>query len=305
MRPRLILLALLLGLGRSQTVHARPIVGLLTDFGLDNEAVGLCHGAILAKSSDIEVVDVCNAVTPYDVELAGIMLRGTKVFPAGSAIVAVVDPGVGTARRPVAIKTNAGLVYVGPDNGIFSWVIHDQGLAAAVELEPAKVNPAWQPGTFDGRDLFSPAAATLVLASGDLTRAGRAIDAASLVRIATGEVMHVRGSGEGERVIGQFLREDKPYGNLWTNIGASDLESLDISLGDSVEVHLTSLDAKQEPVTLVVPFVRTFGDVAEGAPLAYVASGGTLAFALNQGSFLERYPVEKGAAIAIRKKAPR
>ena len=303
MHPRIAALACATLVLVASAAHARPIVGLLTDFGVDNEAVGLCHGAILAKSSDIEVVDICNAVTPYDVELAAVMLRGTKVFPAGSAIVAVVDPGVGTARRPIALKTRHGLIYVGPDNGIFTFVANDQGVDLAIELDPAKVNPNWQPGTFDGRDLFSPAAATIVLANGDLSSAGRAIEAGSLIHLAGGEVTHLRLSGLGERVVGQFLREDKPYGNLWTSIGSSDLEEMDVTLGDTLEVRLTSLDPKQEPAVLTVPFVRSFGDVPEGAPLAYIASGGNLALALNQGNFLARYPLGKGCTISIQRKA--
>src|SRR5687767_11626682 len=89
----------------------RPVVALLTDFGLQNEAVGLCHGAIAAIDSDIQVVDLCHSVDAYDIDLAALMLRGTTVFPRGSVIACVVDPGVGTDREPIVLLTKHGLLY--------------------------------------------------------------------------------------------------------------------------------------------------------------------------------------------------
>ncbi len=304
-RAWLVLIALGLLFACAQAALARPIVALLTDFGTDNEAAGLCHGAILARNSEIEVVDISHQVTPYDIELAALMLRGTTVFPSGTAIVAVIDPGVGTARRPIAIKTKRGLIYVGPDNGLFSWVIADQQLESVVELDPKRVNPAWQPGTFDGRDLFSPAAAVIVTASGDLSAAGHAIDASSLVKIATGEILHLPG-GIGPRIVGMYLREDKPYGNLWTNISARDLGDPPLfAIGDSLRVRVSAGVSMENAVEMRLPFVRTFGDVPEGAPLAYLASSGNLAFAVNQGSFLEHYSVARGSYIEVRRLEPR
>ena len=304
-RIRLVLLALGMLLVCAHAAMARPIVALLTDFGTDNEAAGLCHGAILARNSDIEVVDISHQVTPYDIELAALMLRGTTVFPSGTAIVAVVDPGVGTARRPIALKTKRGLIYVGPDNGIFSWVMADQGIDTVVALDPTRVNPAWQPGTFDGRDLFSPAAAVIVTKAGDLSAAGHAIEPSTLVRLTTGEILHLRG-GDGPQIVGMFLREDKPYGNLWTNISARDLGDPPLfAIGDSLNVRLSSNQSMRNAIELIVPFVLSFGEVQEGAALAYIASSGNLAFAVNLGSFVERYPIEKGWYVEVRRMEPR
>lgn len=291
----------------SGVAHARPVVALLTDFGLENEAVGLCHAAILRHDSEIEVVDLCHNVTAYDVPLAALMLRGSALLPAGAAIVGVVDPGVGTARRAIAVRTGAGLTYVGPDNGIFSWVLADQGAIEAVELDPPRINPNWSPGTFDGRDLFSPAAALIVKPGGALTTVGRPIDPASLQRLETPRTRAYREpDGRIVSLGGVILREDRPYGNLWTNITRDELADVGISLGGEIAVTFTrdaAADAPQ-PLQLTLPFVVTFGEVAEGKPLAYIGSAGTLSFAVNLGSFRESYDLAEGVAVEIRR-APR
>ncbi|MCC7143711.1 MAG: SAM-dependent chlorinase/fluorinase [Candidatus Eisenbacteria bacterium] len=286
--------------------HARPIVALLTDFGLENEAVGLCHAAILRHDSEIEVLDLCHNVTAYDVPLAALMLRGSSLLPSGAAVVGVVDPGVGTARRAIAVRTGAGITYVGPDNGIFSWVLADQGATEAVELDPSRINPDWSPGTFDGRDLFSPAAALIVKPGGTLATVGRPIDPASLQRLETPRARAFREpDGRMASLGGVVLREDRPYGNLWTNITRDELADVGIALGGEITVtFLAGADAADaQPLQLSVPFVVTFGQVAKGKPLAYIGSAGTLSFAINLGSFRETYGLAEGSQVEIRRPA--
>lgn len=284
-----LLLPLLLVL-LSATAHAagRPVVALLTDFGLENEAVGLCHGVILARNSDIQVVDLCHTVDAFDIAEAALMLRGTSVFPRGSAIVAVVDPGVGTARLPIAVRTRSGLFYIGPNNGVLTYALRTQGIEAAVQLVPGRVNPAWRPGTFDGRDLFAPAAALLATKQ-DLSAVGDpiAVDALVLLPLPTVRI-------EPGIVRGHFLREDRPYGNVWTDITSLDLEAAGIALGESLAVEIGS-------VALTLPYVLTFGIVPEGDPLAYIASAGSLGFAINQGHFRSTYAVPADATVTVRK----
>lgn len=201
---------------------SRPIVALLTDFGLAHEAVGLCHGAILAVDPDIRIVDLSHNPDAYDIQLGALMLRGTTVFPKGTVFVGVIDPGVGTTRKPVAIRTKAGFYYVGPNNGLLTWVILDQGIDQAVTLDEKRINPQWEPGTFDGRDLFSPAGALLATTRGDLKRIGTPTRTDDLILLDTPEVSFDPATGA---LSGVYLRQDAPYGNVWTNITRDDVTS--------------------------------------------------------------------------------
>jgi len=257
-----------------------PVIGFVSDFGLANEAVGVCEAVMLKTAPDARVVHVCHQVPAYDIWEGAIVLRETAVFPKGSAIVAVIDPGVGTARRAIAMRTRAGLVYIAPDNGLLTLVAEDQGIDAVVALKPELVNADWRPGTFDGRDLFSPAAAVLAHNGGDLAAVGSTIDAESLVRVPLPAVA-VR---EGE-VDGYVEREDRPYGNALTCVTSSQLEAAGLRRGERLMI------AFAEGRTAVVPFVGTFGDVKEGEALAYLDARGRLALAVNQDNFSRAYAV--------------
>ncbi len=270
---------------------SRPVVALLTDFGLAHEAVGLCHGAILAVDPDIRIVDISHNPDAYDVQLGALMLRGTTVFPKGTVFVGVIDPGVGTTRKPVAIRTKAGFYYVGPNNGLLTWVIRDQEVDEAVTLDEKRINPQWEPGTFDGRDLFSPAGALLAVARGDLNRIGTPAPAEDLVLLDTPEVSVDPATGS---LHGVYLRQDAPYGNVWTNITRDDVTSAGIRMGDMIRVTGDNLD-------VTAPLVVSFGYVPEGRPLAYFASNGSLAFALNMANFSEAHGMKPGMRLTVKR----
>lgn len=277
--------------GQCGLAPAGPVVALLTDFGLANEAVGQCHGAILSQNADIEVVDLCHSVDSYDIQLAALMLGGSTGFPKGTVFVAVVDPGVGTERQPIALRSKNGHFYVGPNNGVFTKIMRDQGIDAAVAINAKAVNPKWEPGTFDGRDLFSPAGAQLAT-SGDLAKIGSPIDASKLVTI---DIPAAKVDASKGAVSGIFLRVDEPYGNLWTNISRDDLTSAGIKIGDELNI---SIGGKK----LKAPFVVSFGHVEKGKPLAYLNSNASLSVAINMGNFVKEHNLERGAAIVIKKK---
>lgn len=268
----------------------RPIVAMLTDFGLTNEAVGLCHGAIAAVSSDIEIIDLCHNVVSFDIAEAALMLHGTSVLPKGAVIVGVVDPGVGTEREPCAIKTKNGLFYVGPNNGLFSYIVREQGVEQAVTLDPKRVNPKWKHGTFDGRDLFSPAAAQLSIAQ-DLSAVGSPMDPEKLILLPRPELNI---DPAKSRIDAVYLRTDEPYGNLWTNIGEDALTSAGIQLGDHLRVECGGKAVE-------VPFVISFGYVKQGEPLGYLNSSGTFALAINMGNFAQKYGFKPGAKLTVAK----
>ncbi|MFZ2957165.1 MAG: SAM-dependent chlorinase/fluorinase [Candidatus Ozemobacteraceae bacterium] len=274
---------------KRQLALLKPIVVLTTDFDLDNEAVGLCHGAILSIDPTISIVDLCHKIKPFNIRQAGLALKRTECFPKGSVFVTVVDPGVGTDRGSVAIKTRKGLFYVAPNNGIVTEVVEQQGLENAVMLDPLRVNPDWKKGTFDGRDLFSPAGAILASNRGDLTAVGHAIPASEVVLLPTLKPQLAVSEGS---LTGHYIKNDHPYGNAWTDITEKDLAEIGIKMGDSL-----FLEFDKEHLT--IPFVTSFGNVPEGNLLAYLNSDTSLAFALNMGDFVDRYKWTEGREFRV------
>src|SRR5438093_113251 len=165
-------------------LKGRPIV-FLSDYGLEDEFVGICHAVIARISSGSPVIDLTHAIPPQDVLRGALVLgRSIRYLPTDAVILAVVDPGVGTPRRPVAVETlQGGQLLVGPDNGLLSlgWA-EREGVARAVEIADPKVILDPVSATFHGRDIFAPAAAHL--ASGvSLPELGPDVDPASLVEM--------------------------------------------------------------------------------------------------------------------------
>jgi hypothetical protein len=165
----------------------------------------------------------------------------------------------------------------------------DQGVDQAVLIDPKLVNPKWEPGTFDGRDLFTPAGAKLAANGGRLGAIGAPVDAATLARLQIPRPVFDPATGA---IRGQHLRTDEPYGNVWTNITRDELTSAGIRLGDTVQL---SVGARR----LEMPFVVSFGVVPEGSPLAYMNSSGNLAFALNMGDFRKVHAMAPGTTMTV------
>ena len=268
---------------------AKSVVVLTTDFGLNNEAVGICHGAILSIDSDIEVVDLCHNVPPYDINQAGLMLKRATTFPKGTVFVTVVDPGVGTTRNSVVVKTSDGFYYIAPNNGLLTYVIKNQGVEKVYELEPLKVNPDWIKGTFDGRDLFSPGGAILAKSEGNMDLIGHEVKKDELLLL---DVKEAKVSLKDNKITALYTKRDEPYGNIWTNVTLDDIRSIKLELGDKLIIKFNNKE-------LEIPFVLSFGDVPYGMPLAYINSGQTLAFAINQGNFADTYEIKEGTEIII------
>jgi hypothetical protein len=236
-------------------------ITLTTDYGLSDGFVAACHGVVARIAPGVRVIDVTHLVAPGDVARgAAVLAQAVPHLPA-AVHVAVVDPGVGTARRGIAVQTPAGAL-VGPDNGLLPWAADALGgVTAAVEL----TNPAWFTGsvsrTFHGRDVFAPAAARL--ASGaDLADAGPAVDPAALVRLPDPVVAVGDGWVEAE-----VLTVDR-FGNVQLAANAHDLTGL----GEHLRVS-------------GVPAVRgsTFADAKPGGLVVYVDSAERVAIAVNGG----------------------
>jgi len=234
-------------------------------------------------------MDITHRVTPYSIEEGARYLESvTPYYPAGTIFLVVVDPGVGTSRKAVIVKSKKGQYFVLPDNGLVTPVIDRDGLEGAREI----TNPAWMIGdkissTFHGRDIFSPAAAHLANGE-DWTMAGPEVR--ELVRLQPRTATLEPGG-----INGAVIALDDPFGSLITDIQGDDFKKLGYALGEKLTIKIDKRD-------FTMPYGRTFMDVPVGQPLLYVNSRGRISVALNQGDFSKKYKISPPVPIFIPRK---
>jgi S-adenosylmethionine hydrolase len=236
-------------------------ISLTTDYGLSDGFVAACHGAIARVAPGVRVIDVTHLVAPGDVARGAAVLAQTVPHLPPAVHVAIVDPGVGTARRPIAVETPGGL-FVGPDNGLLPWAADALGGATrAVEL----TNAAWfapeVSHTFHGRDVFTPVAARLAVGT-DLAEAGSRFDPAGLVRLP--EPVLAMGDGWVEA---EVLTVDR-FGNVQLAAREDDV------LGLGLQLRVGGVRATRG---------STFADAPAGGLVVYVDSAERVAVAVNGG----------------------
>lgn len=262
-------------------------VSFLSDYGLRDEFVGIVKGVIADIAPHARVIDLTHEVPPFDVRAGSLALARCISYVPSGVVLAVVDPGVGTARRGIAVSVGGGRgVLIGPDNGLLS-----MGTALAGGADAAVVlnNPKYQletPGaTFAGRDIFAPAAAHLCngVALGEL---GDAIDPNLLL---PGVVPLPR--TEGDTVVAEVTWVDR-YGNCQLNVGPDEVALL----GSTISVGLTSPTGERS--TRSAPVVRTFADIGGGIGLV-VDSFGMLAICVDRGSAAVELSVAPGDAVTL------
>ncbi len=278
----------------SQTASAaapasRPILVFMTDFGTANDAVAICKAVMLGIAPDARIMDITHQVTPYSIEEGARDLAGvTPYYPAGTVFVGVIDPGVGTNRKAVVVKSKKGQYFVVPDNGLVSPVIDRDGLDSAREI----TNSSWMIGdaissTFHGRDIFSPVGAHLA-AGWDYTLVGPTVQ--QLVRM-TPKTATITDTG----IEGDIIALDDPFGSLITDIPGEAFKNLGYAPGEQVTVQLNKK-------SFTLPYMKTFMDVPVGEPLLYVDSRGRIGLALNQRNFSEVNKIAPPESIFIPKK---
>jgi S-adenosylmethionine hydrolase len=269
--------------------NSHPTIVFMTDFGTANDAVAICRAVIYGIAPDVRLTDLTHQVTPFQIEEAARWLTGiTPYYPAGTVFLVVVDPGVGTSRKAVIVKSKKGQYFVLPDNGIISPVLDRDGLEGAREI----TNQTWMiaaavSSTFHGRDIFSPAAA-LLAAGWDYALAGPAVD--QLVRLT------VKTSTTTDKGIdGDIIGLDDPYGSLVTDIPGDEFKKLGYNVGDKVPVQL----AKRN---ITLPYGKTFMDVPVGESLLYIDSRGRVGIAVNQGDYSKKFNITPPAKLFIGRK---
>jgi len=261
----------------------------MTDFGILDDSVALCKGVMYGITPNLRIVDLTHQVNAYSIRDGARFLFGASpYFPAGTVFVAVVDPGVGSSRKAVVVKSKRGQFFVLPDNGLMTMVENRDDVEAIREV----TNPDWMVGakissTFHGRDIFSPVGAHIARGD-DWTQVGPAVK--QLVRL---DLKPATVDDKG--LAGEVIALDGPYGNLITNIGADDFEKLGYRLGDKLKVTIAGRDVE-------MPFVRTFSDVPLKQPLLFIDSRGRASFALNQASFAAAYDISPQQPVFIPRK---
>ena len=262
---------------------------LQSDFGLQDGSVAALKGVIYAVDPTLHVVDITHLIKPFDIQDAAYRLRQAAPFwPAGSVFVSVVDPGVGTARKSVVMKTKTGQYFVTPDNGTLTFVAQLFGVEEVREIDE-KVNR--RPGsewsaTFHGRDVYVYTGARLAAGVITFEQVGpsRGTDYVSIAIPAS--------AAAGNSVQGSIVALDQPYGNIWTNIDTAQVRAAGIAVGDRVRVRISR--GSTALWNAEVLFGKTFGSVPVGKPVLYVNSLNQLALALNEGNFAQRFSISAG-----------
>jgi S-adenosylmethionine hydrolase len=262
----------------------KPVM-LLTDFGLADDFAGVCHGVIALRAPGAAVIHITHGIEPQFVLQGATVLRNTLPYMPMGVHLAVVDPGVGTSRRAVAVECADGRMFVGPDNGLLAPAIEASGGAvAAVRLESADHQLHPVSATFHGRDIFTPAAAHLA-AGGSLGDLGPAVEVGGL---ATLEMPTASPSGNG--LVASMFSADR-FGNIALHLDEATLSDV-VGEGGHVELQVRN-------DRYFARFVRTFGSVRPGDLLLYVDPYGIVSLAVNQGSAADMFRLRRGDQLRI------
>lgn len=262
------------------------VITFLTDFGLQDDFVGTCHGVIATIAPDARVIDVTHGVRPGHVLQGALVLANTLPYMPAGVHLAVVDPGVGSSRRALALRDREGRLYVGPDNGLLlPGADRFGGVAEAHELANAEYSLQPVSRTFHGRDLFAPAAAHLA-AGVPLERLGPPLDPDELVRLDLPQ------PEVGQNRIRAVALVVDRFGNVALNLRREHLGQGQLAAGARVE-----LSCRGDRFYAV--FARTFGDAPRGSLILYEDSYGSLALAVSRGSAAQLLQVEEGGEIVL------
>ncbi|NBT89777.1 MAG: hypothetical protein EBT50_02945 [Verrucomicrobia bacterium] len=286
MRPLFLLLGLLSPwlVGCQSDSKMTNLVALYTDFGINDPYVGQLKGAVKTINPTAELIDLSHDSSVFDISTASYLLaKSARTLPGGTVVVAVVDPGVGSERAALAVRTAVGRIYVGPDNGLLTEVLAREGLSEARLIENKDLFlPGEASSTFHGRDIFAPVAAHLA--------AGKSLDtvgpkAEKVFRLPRNTATVMPNLAKGLIV---FVDH---YGNILTNIPGSELAKLKSG-------QLLNLTIKGKPVP--VPFLRTYAEAPDDRPFALVNSDGEFEIAIAKGNAAKKLGVGPGDPVVLK-----
>ncbi|QEC44872.1 SAM hydrolase/SAM-dependent halogenase family protein [Pseudobacter ginsenosidimutans] len=267
----------------------RPALVFQSDFGLKDGAVSAMKGVALGVSPDLGLYDLTHEIPAYNIWEAAYRLEQTaNYWPSGTVFVSVVDPGVGTSRKSVVMRSRSGHYFVTPDNGTLTLVARSLGISEVREIDEA-INRRQQSGqsyTFHGRDVYAYTGARLAAGIIRFDEVGKRLPD-SVISIPFQPAIK-----NADTLSGMIPVLDVQYGNIWTNIPDSLLNAISIHPGDSLLVRIFHHDSTVFHQR--IPFVHTFGDVPEGQPMAYLNSLLQFSVAINMGNFAAHYRMQSG-----------
>ena len=282
---RFVALLLLLG---SVANASDPLV-LQSDFGVKDIAVASMKGVAVGVSRDLDIYDLTHEVPTFNIWEASLRLaQAAEYWPKGTVFVSVVDPGVGTARKSVVLKTKFGQYFVSPDNGSLTAVAEQFGIESVREIDEAvnRLANSEKSYTFHGRDVYAYTGARLAAGIISFEQVGRQLPN-SVVMIPYQQPVFSDG-----RIVGNVEILDPQYGNIWTNIDRDTFNKLELASGDQVSVIISNNGKTVLEQTM--PYFESFGRVEVGAPLLYLNSVNDVALAINQGNFSTEFGILSG-----------
>ncbi len=280
-RKIFVFIVALLYLFYSPTLFAqKKILVFQTDFGLKDGAVSAMKGVAMGVSADLKIFDLTHEIPAYNIWEAAYRLKQTAPYwPAGTVFISVVDPGVGSERKSVVLKTKSGHFFVGPDNGQFTLIAQSLGIAEIHEIDEVlnRRKNSEASYTFHGRDVYAYTGARLAAGIISQDKVGKRLKP-EIVTIDFQKPVY-----ENEMIRGNIPILDIQYGNVWTNIDTIVFKKLNLKYGEMLHVEIRKADQKIFEGDM--PYVTTFSAVEKGKPLCYLNSLMNVSFALNQENF--------------------
>ncbi len=273
-----------------QSIAQNKIVVIQTDFGLKDGAVSAMKGVANSVSTDLKLYDLTHEIPAYNIWEAAYRLEQTvRYWPAGTVFVSVIDPGVGTNRKSVVLKTKSGHFIVTPDNGTLTLIASSLGIDQIRQIDEAvnRRKDSQKSYTFHGRDVYVFTAARLAAGVISYEQVG------PLLPNKVVNLNYQKPELVGSVIKGNIPILDVQYGNVWSNITDSLFNQLKPHYGSII--HSVIFYKNKQVYTGDMPYSQTFGEVAEGKPLCYLNSLLQVSFALNMGDFAKTYQVASGA----------
>ncbi len=290
---RLIVVLLVMVCSLAAIAQPRALV-FQSDFGLKDGAVSEMKGVAFSVSPELRMFDITHEIPAYNIwEGAYRLYQAAPYWPAGTVFVSIIDPGVGSERKSVVLKTKSGHYIVSPDNGTLTLVAEHLGIEEVREIDEAKnrLRNSDKSYTFHGRDVYAYTGARLASGTISFQEVGPKLNP-QVVRIDYQKAVIENGVVKGNIPV-----LDIQYGNVWTNIDQSLLEKLGIKVKD--KLHVTIYHEGKAVFEKDIPYVKTFADVAVGENMSYMNSLLQFSLGINQGSFSEKYKVYSGAAWSV------
>jgi S-adenosylmethionine hydrolase len=265
-----------------------------SDFGMKDGAVAAMKGVAFSVSAELKMFDLTHEIPPFNIwEAAYRLNQSAQYWPKETVFVSVVDPGVGSDRKSVVMKTKSGHYFVTPDNGTLTFIAASLGIEAVREIDEAKnrLKNSTQSYTFHGRDVYAYTGARLAAGVIRFNDVGKILAPTVLM------LPYQKPTIENGLLKGTIDILDIQYGNVWTNIDQATFKKVNIEYGDTVDVKIfLQKELKYEASVL---FGRTFADVNEGEPIAYMNSLMKFSLGINMDNLAEKHKIGSGAAWTI------